>query len=144
MYLFYSSSLISSNIWIWNIHTITNYLKKQHESNVHYDFPEWRAFEVSNFPWFWSFWAMAHLRVKKTFTRKLLTWSKRVIMIASSTPSVVQAYTQPYSFDGRIKLIICQISHELSVALVKRKTLDGGPYRTCYNSLIISLEEREK
>ena len=30
-------------------------------------------------------------------------------------PSVVQAYTQPYSLGGRIKLIICQIRHELSV-----------------------------
>ena len=32
-------------------------------------------------------------------------------------PSVVQAHTQPYSFDRRIKLIICQIRHELSVAI---------------------------
>ena len=30
-------------------------------------------------------------------------------------PKVVQAYTQPYSFGGRIKLIPCQIRHELSV-----------------------------
>ena len=30
-------------------------------------------------------------------------------------PNVVQAYTQPYSFSGRIKLIIFQIQHELSV-----------------------------
>ena len=32
-------------------------------------------------------------------------------------PSVVQAYTQPYSFSVRIKLIICQIRHELSVTI---------------------------
>ena len=32
-------------------------------------------------------------------------------------PSVIQAYTQPYSFGGRIKLIICQIRHELSVTI---------------------------
>ena len=31
---------------------------------------------------------------------------------------VVQAYTQAYSFGGRIKLIICQIRHELSVTYV--------------------------
>ena len=31
--------------------------------------------------------------------------------------SVVQAYTQPYSFGGRIKLTICQIRHELSVTI---------------------------
>ena len=32
-------------------------------------------------------------------------------------PNVVQAYTQPYSFGGRIKLIICQIRQELSVTI---------------------------
>ena len=32
-------------------------------------------------------------------------------------PSVVKAYTQLYSFGGRIKLIICQIRHELSVTI---------------------------
>ena len=37
--------------------------------------------------------------------------------IAGPLPSVVQAYTQPYSFGGRIKLIICQIRHELSVII---------------------------
>ena len=52
-------------------------------------------------------------------------------------PSVVQAYTQPYSLGGRINLIICQIRHELSVVTIhkistswKNKTLDGGPYIT--------------
>ena len=54
--------------------------------------------------------------------------------IADPLPSVVQAYTQPYPFDGSIKLIICQIRHELSVTIheintiLKNKTLDGGPY----------------
>ena len=37
-------------------------------------------------------------------------------------PSIVQAYTQPYSFGGRIKLIICQIWHELSVSIHKIST----------------------
>ena len=37
--------------------------------------------------------------------------------ISVPLPSVVQAYTQPYSFGGRIKLIICQIRHELSVSI---------------------------
>ena len=53
--------------------------------------------------------------------------------IAGPLPSVVQAYTQPYSFGGRIKLIICQIRHELNVIIHEistswKKTLDGGPY----------------
>ena len=41
--------------------------------------------------------------------------------------------TQPYSFGGRIKLINCQIRHELSVTIHEisagwKKMLDGGPY----------------
>ena len=36
---------------------------------------------------------------------------------ASSISPLVQADTQPYSFGGRIKLIICQIRHELSVTI---------------------------
>ena len=32
-------------------------------------------------------------------------------------PSVVQVYKQPYSFGGKIKLIICQIRHELSITI---------------------------
>ena len=37
--------------------------------------------------------------------------------IAGPLPTVVQAYTQPYSFGGVIKLIICQIRHELNVTI---------------------------
>ena len=37
--------------------------------------------------------------------------------IAGPLHSVIEAYTQPYSFHGRIKLIICQIRHELSVTI---------------------------
>ena len=37
--------------------------------------------------------------------------------IAVPLPSVVQAYTQTYSFGERIKLIICQIRHKLSVTI---------------------------
>ena len=53
--------------------------------------------------------------------------------IANPLPSFVLAYTQPYSFGGRIKLIICQIRHELSVTIHEistswKKTLDDGPY----------------
>ena len=46
-------------------------------------------------------------------------------------PSVVQAYTQPYSFSGRVTLIICEIRHELSVIIHEistswKKALYGG------------------
>ena len=37
--------------------------------------------------------------------------------IADPLPSIVQAYTQPYSFGGRLKLITSQIRHELSVTI---------------------------
>ena len=37
--------------------------------------------------------------------------------MAGSLPSVVQAYTQPYSFGGRKELIVCQIRHELNVTI---------------------------
>ena len=42
--------------------------------------------------------------------------------IAGPLPSVVQAHTQPYSFGGSIKLIICQIRHELSVTIQEIST----------------------
>ena len=57
--------------------------------------------------------------------------------IAIPFPSIVQAYTQPYLFGGRIKQVICQIRHELSVTIHEistnwKNTLDGGPYTlTC-------------
>ena len=37
--------------------------------------------------------------------------------IAGSLPSVIQAYTQPYSFGGSTKLILCQIRYELGVTI---------------------------
>ena len=41
--------------------------------------------------------------------------------IADPLPSIVQACTQPFSFGGRIKLIICQNRHELSVTIHESK-----------------------
>ena len=59
-------------------------------------------------------------QIKMSFTWKDDYFAKIGIFcksIAGRLPSVVQAYTQPYSFDGRIKLIICQIRHKLSVTI---------------------------
>ena len=42
--------------------------------------------------------------------------------IASPLPSVVQSYTQPYSFGGSLKLIICQIRYELSATIYEIST----------------------
>ena len=38
-------------------------------------------------------------------------------------PSIIQAYTQPYSFGGRIKLIILQIKYELNVTIHEISTI---------------------
>ena len=49
-------------------------------------------------------------RIKMSFICKIDFFAKNGIFcksIASPLPSVVQAYTQPYSLGGRIKLIIC-------------------------------------
>ena len=54
--------------------------------------------------------------------------SENMILLSTSAssvsplPSVVQSYTQPYSFGRGIKLIICQIRHELSVTIHKIST----------------------
>ena len=63
------------------------------------------------------------------FFDKIVTFCKS---IAGPLPKVVQAYTQLYSFGGRIKLIICQIRHGPSVTIHEisiswKNTLDGGP-----------------
>ena len=52
----------------------------------------------------------------------------------------IHAYTQSYSFGGRIILIICQIRHELNVTIQEistswKKTLNGGPYSTSTNRI---------
>ena len=49
--------------------------------------------------------------------------------IAGPHPSIVQAYSQQYSYGGRLKLIICQIRHEINTSW---KKLDGGPYSCGY------------
>ena len=53
--------------------------------------------------------------------------------------NVVRAYTQPYSFGGRIKLIICQIRHELTVALHEISTSwKNVRWRTLYIKLYLT------
>ena len=57
--------------------------------------------------------------------------------IAGPLPSVVQAYTQPYSFVGRIKLIICQIRHKLRVIIHEISTSKKNVrWRSRYNAPI--------
>ena len=70
--------------------------------------PQRRQFRLFTYP----------LRSTCASFEKIIFFGKIVIFCKSITgplPSVVQACTQPYSFDGRIKLIICQLRYELSV-----------------------------
>ena len=68
-------------------------------------------------------------KIKMSFSWKGVFFAKIVFFcksIAGPLPRVVQAYRQPYSFGGSIKLIICQIKHELSVTMA---ALESGPNR---------------
>ena len=72
-------------------------------------------------------------RSKVSSSENMIFFVKIVKSNVAIFPSVVQAYTQSYLFDRRIKLIICQIRHELSVTIHEInsswiKTLDGRPY----------------
>ena len=55
-----------------------------------------------------------------------------------------EAYTQPYSFGGRIKLIICQIRHELSVTIhdISTSWKKSFRWRSLYNSWCKLTENR--
>ena len=60
-------------------------------------------------------------KIKMRFIRKYDFFFAKIGIfcksIAGPLPSVNQAYTEPCSFGGRIKLIICQVRHELSVTI---------------------------
>ena len=56
------------------------------------------------------------LHLKRGFFAKISIFCKSIDF------SVVQAYTQPYLFGGRIKLIIYQIRHKLSVTIYEIST----------------------
>ena len=54
------------------------------------------------------------LHLKRLFFAKIGIFCKSIV---GPLPSIVQAYTQPYSFGGSMKQIICQIRQELSVTI---------------------------
>ena len=76
-------------------------------------------------------------KIKMSFIWKDDFFAKIGIFCKSIAGPLVQAYRQPYSFGGSIKLIICQIGHEVSVAIHAiyiswKKMLDGGSYRNVF------------
>ena len=95
-------------------------------------------------PQMWQFCLLTYPpRLKWASSEKMIFFLPKSASSVSRSqayfPSVVQAYTQPYSFDGRIKLIICQIRRELSATIYEistswKKTVDGGPYISYENN----------
>ena len=74
-----------------------------------------RLFNACNFAGLHTPQDQNELHLKRWFFfAKICIFCKSIL---GPLPSVVQAYTQPYLFGGRIKLIICQIRHELSVII---------------------------
>ena len=70
-----------------------------------------------------QFWLFTYPpRSKWALSEKIIFFAKIGIFCKSTDPSVVQAYTQPYWFGGKIKLIICQIRHKLSVTIHETST----------------------
>ena len=58
-------------------------------------------------------------KIKMSFIWKdvFFFFAKIGIFCKSIASPLSEAYTQPYKFGGRIKLIICQIRHEVSVTI---------------------------
>ena len=71
---------------------------------------------------------------KGASSEKMIFFAKIGIFCKLIASPLGEAYTQSYSFGGRIKLIIRQIRHKLSVTIheistsCKKETLDDGPY----------------
>ena len=86
-------------------------------------------------------------RSKWASSEKMIFFSKIGIFcksIAGPLPSVVQAFTQPYSFGGSIKLIICQIRHELSVHEISTSWKKNVRWRSQYNKHVCQHKRKKK
>ena len=82
------------------------------------------AFEPKSAPNSDSFWILRLFNIcvqvfcAPNATILLVTYPPRFCKsIAGSLSCVIQAYRQPYLFGERIKLVICQIRHKLSVTI---------------------------
>ena len=79
------------------------------------------GFSVPQMRQFWFLFTYPS-RSKWASSEKMIFFAKIGIFCKSIAGPLSEAYTQPYSFGGRIKLIICQIRHELSVTIQKIST----------------------
>ena len=61
-------------------------------------------------------------RSKWASSEKMIFFAKTLQSNVAMFPCVVQPCTQPYSFGRKIKLIICQIRHKLSLTIQKIST----------------------
>ena len=105
-----------------------HFLSQQQYSRVYALF---LAFHALVYRWWWQFFSLFAKDNEHTELTMLLFFQNPYTIFATHIlqhyhdfqsnvtvfPSVVQAYTQTYSFSERIKLIICQISHEQSVSI---------------------------
>ena len=73
----------------------------------------------------------AHHTHQDQYELHLKRW-KNCIFCKSTAGPPSEAYAQQYSFDGRIKLIICQIRHELSVTIYEILDEKNVKWRTLY------------
>ena len=60
---------------------------------------------------------------KWAWSEKMIFFAKIGIFCKSIAGPLSEAYTQPYSFGGRIKLLIYQIRHELSLTIHEISTI---------------------
>ena len=81
----------------------------------------------------WRCFSFSKIRTQFSHTFCNITMIFKVM--SQYFPVFGQAYTQPYSFGGRIKLIICQIRHKLRV------TLDSGPNKCSVGGICLAREE---
>ena len=97
---------------------------------------------------FWKMLKNNKCLKNKASSEKMIFFAKIGIVcksIAGPLPRVVQAYTQPYSFGGRLKLIICQIRHELGVTIHEISTSwkNDVRWRTLYFMSVILTFRRD-
>ena len=74
-------------------------------------------------PQIWQFCLFTYPpRSKRASSEKMIWFAKIGMSCKSISGPLSKVYTEPYSFGGRIILIICQIKHELSLTIYEIST----------------------
>ena len=82
-----------------------------------------------------KFWLFTYPPRSKWASSEKIIFLPQLAFCKSTAGSLSEVYTQPYTFGGRIKLIICHIRHELSVTIHEISTSwkESVRWRTQYN-----------